>query len=135
MAILSSYWYTAKENWHQQGGFSMQATSVATLAPVSRAAVRISLVCVMLWPLNLALYFVVNILGNHQIPAALAASIALILLLAPPIGSIAGSISVTQPTPWRRLALVALVLNILWLVGIFLASDLGAAVVVWLHSL
>jgi hypothetical protein len=117
MEISPPCWYNQAENSYRLRETMMKHTSGMSLSAGVGAPARASLVCAIAWPLSLAFFFVVNILSNHRFSDALAVILALILLLAPPIGIITGIVGIVRLSPWRRLALVALALNLLWCVG------------------
>ena len=110
-------------------------------APSALYSGSLSLFLALLWPLSLAVQIVATILGNNQISVPLAFGTALILLLAPPIGIIAGHIGLRQANQsttlhhlrWR--AIVGLIFSYLWLVSIFFISDLGPALIYWFQHL
>ncbi|HEX5547593.1 MAG TPA: hypothetical protein VFX24_09290 [Ktedonobacterales bacterium] len=112
-------------------------------------AAILSLVCAILWPLTLAAILYVNSVANTSGPGstALPAPEPLSTLLQcgftilPIGGIIAGGVglyrAIRQPLLRKSLwlALTGLLLSFLWLVGIFLLSSAGAALVYWIQHL
>ena len=117
-----------------------------TTDPSRRGATpaTVSLVCAVLWPLSLALSVASDALlsGVQQVPVQGIVSFVLecCIALAPPVGLVAGGIAAYRaatrpaPRPTRTRAIIALALNVLWLVALLLVTDLGAALVYWATS-
>jgi hypothetical protein len=106
------------------------------------AAAWLSLACAALWPACLiAIVVATGLSPDHSVPALLEFFASLGLDLAPFAAIVLGVVGlygalkrrVPRGTAWP--AAIGLALGLLWVVGIFLISDLGAALVNWLTHL
>ncbi|HEY7343376.1 MAG TPA: hypothetical protein VH591_21070 [Ktedonobacterales bacterium] len=117
-------------------------------APSSHnGAAILSLVCAILWPLTIITMMLGNSVSNapgasgEALPEQVYTLLQCGFTLLPVAGIIAGSIglyrAIQQPLlrKSRWLALAGLLLGCLWLVGIFLLSELGVALAYWMQHL
>ena len=107
-------------------------------------AAILSLICAVVWPLSFLIPAVFNVVtGGPKLPAPIIPNAVSFLLesgfaLLPIIGIVAGSIGLyramkrpaLKSTRWQ--ALVGLLLGCLWIIGIFVLSDLGSAFIYWI---
>ena len=110
-------------------------------------AAILSLVCGVLWLLSIITMVLANSVSNapgasgEALPEQLYTLLQCGFTLLPMVGIIAGGVglyrAIRQPQlhDTRWLALASLLLGCLWLGGIFLLSDLGAALVYWAQHL
>jgi len=110
-------------------------------------AAILSLVCGVLWLLSIITMVLANSVSNapgasgEALPEQVYTLLQCGVTLLPLVGIVAGGIglyrAIRQPRLRRSrwLALAGLLLGCLWLVGIFLLSDLGPALVYWVQHL
>jgi len=126
----------------------MQPTHHEYRAPSNHnGAAILSLVCAILWPLTIITMMLANSASNAPgspgpaLPEQVYTLLQCGFMLLPVVGIIAGGVGLyraakqpqLQGTRW--LAATGLLLGCLWLVGIFLLSELGAALAYWAQHL
>lgn len=111
------------------------------------SAAMLSLVCVVLWPLSLLIPAIFNVatggprLPGPTLPVSLIQLFQTGFAILPIVGIIAGSVGVfhavhrpeLRSTLWQ--AVVGLALGCIWIVGVFVLSFAGVALVQWLSHL